>query len=138
MAQDGISCAPGAGPRSFTSRGKHYPSLKLLNGKLVPTVSRCDFDHIILNLSRRNVKRMSGPLVFQMCVILVLGSIATRVGGVQVSTPKVLRGNVRRDGETLIFHIYKAMNLLQTQASLLAYGSKSPVDTRGNIHFMQV
>ncbi|KAM7399374.1 hypothetical protein PAMP_018649 [Pampus punctatissimus] len=44
---------------------------------------------------------MSGPVVFQMWMVLVLGSI-TGVGRAQVSTAKVLRGNIRRDVNDLL------------------------------------
>ncbi|KAM7413204.1 hypothetical protein PAMA_020534 [Pampus argenteus] len=39
---------------------------------------------------------MSGPVLFQMWMVLVLGTI-TGVGRAQVSTARVLRGNIRRD-----------------------------------------
>lgn len=44
---------------------------------------------------------MSAPLVFQMCVVLVLETILTGVGGGQVSNAKVIRGAIRRDGKIL-------------------------------------
>ncbi|XP_056906679.1 platelet-derived growth factor D isoform X2 [Takifugu flavidus] len=40
---------------------------------------------------------MSGPLVFHMCVVLVLETFWTGVGGAQVSNAKVIRGTIRRD-----------------------------------------
>lgn len=49
---------------------------------------------------------MSGPVFFQMWMVLLLGSL-TGVGRAQVSTAKVMRGNIRRDGEMpLLFHSF--------------------------------
>lgn len=65
LAQDGTSCAPGVRQRSLIlwvkerERERDYESLKLLNGKLVLTVSllvAVYFKYIILNLSRCKVK----------------------------------------------------------------------------------
>ncbi|XP_050921375.1 platelet-derived growth factor D isoform X3 [Lates calcarifer] len=39
---------------------------------------------------------MSGPVVFQMWIVLLLGTI-TEIGMAQVSTAKVMRSNIRRD-----------------------------------------
>lgn len=46
---------------------------------------------------------MSGPVVFQMWMVLLLGTV-TGVERAQVSTAKVMRGNIRRDGEMLLFY----------------------------------
>lgn len=47
---------------------------------------------------------MSGPVVFQMWIVLLLGTI-TEIGMAQVSTAKVMRSNIRRDGEmSSLFH----------------------------------
>lgn len=43
---------------------------------------------------------MSAPVVFQMCLVLLLGAVAG-VGRAQVSTARVIRGNIRRDGELM-------------------------------------
>lgn len=43
---------------------------------------------------------MKGAVVFQMCVALLLGTV-TWVGRAQVSTAKVMRGNIRRDGKSM-------------------------------------
>lgn len=46
---------------------------------------------------------MSGPVVFQMWMLLLLGALL-RLGRAQVSTAKVMRGNIRREGEvSLLF-----------------------------------
>ena len=44
---------------------------------------------------------MCGALVFQMWMFLLLGTI-TGVGRAQVSTARVMRGNIRRDGEMFL------------------------------------
>lgn len=41
---------------------------------------------------------MSAAVIVQMCVVLLLGTVAG-LGRAQVSTAKVIRGNTRRDGE---------------------------------------
>lgn len=46
---------------------------------------------------------MSGPRVLQMCVVLVLETFLTGVGGAHVSNAKVIRGNIRRDGKMPTF-----------------------------------
>lgn len=53
------------------------------------------------------IVRMSGPVVFQMWMVLVLGTIIG-VSRAQVSTAKVMRGNIRRDGE-LLFHSFASI-----------------------------
>ncbi len=48
---------------------------------------------------------MSGA-VFQMWMVLLLG-IVTGVGSTQVSTAKVMRGNIRRDGKMFLFLCFR-------------------------------
>lgn len=47
---------------------------------------------------RELVVNMSAAVVFQMWMVLFLGTM-TGDGMAQVSTAKVMRGNIRRDGE---------------------------------------
>lgn len=47
---------------------------------------------------------MNGPVVFQMWMVLLFLGTMTGVGRAQVSTARVMRGNIRRDGEmSLLF-----------------------------------
>lgn len=47
---------------------------------------------------------MSGALLFQMWMVLLLGTSMAGFGRAQVSTARVMRGNIRRDGEvSLVF-----------------------------------
>lgn len=86
---------------------KKFESLKLLNEKLVRSfVVAVYFKLIVFYLSRCEVKRtavvtMSGVL-FQMWMVVLLGTM-TEVGRAQVSTAKVMRGNIRRDGKLHLF-----------------------------------
>lgn len=41
---------------------------------------------------------MSGPVFFHMLMVLLLGTVPVS-GKAEVSTAKVMRGNIRRDGE---------------------------------------